>query len=112
MSQLQTVNLLNGTTAVGVGTAYAFLNNTQLEGRDRIPLSFQASVAGSGAVGATVPVYVSHDNANWLLLGTISLSGTTSASDGFVAAGRWAYIRADVTAISGTGAAVTAIMGV
>ncbi len=112
MSQLQTVNLLSGATAVGAGTAYAFLNNAGLENRDRIPLSFQASVAGTGAVSATVPVYVSHDNANWLLLGTISLSGTTAASDGFVAAGRWAYLRADVAAISGTGAAVTVLVGV
>lgn len=112
MNHLQTVNLLSGATGVGAGTAYSFLNNTQLEARDRVALTFQANVTGTGAVSATVPVYVSHDNANWLLLGTITLSGTTAAADGFTSAGRWAYIRADVAAIAGTGAAVTVLMGV
>ncbi|MGB4101350.1 MAG: hypothetical protein WBK91_05540 [Alphaproteobacteria bacterium] len=112
MSQLQTVNLLNGATAIGAGTAFVFHDNASLENRDRIPLSIQANVVGTGAVSATVPIYVSHDNANWLLLGTITLSGTAAASDGFVAAGRWAYMRADISAMSGVGAAVTVIVGV
>jgi hypothetical protein len=38
------------------------------------------------------------------------LSGTTSADDGFVADETWQYVRAKVTAISGTGAAVTVTM--
>lgn len=112
MNHLQTIALLSGATGVGAGTAYSFLNNTQLEARDRTPLTFQATVAGTGAISATVPIYVSHDNANWLPLATITLSGTAAASDGFTAAGRWAYLRADVAAIAGTGAAVTVLMGV
>ena len=72
--------------------------------------AFQATVVGSGAVSATVVFEVSIDGANWLTLSTLSLSGTTTDTDGFVAVGGWPNIRARVTAISGTDAAVTALM--
>ncbi len=73
--------------------------------------TFQAVVAGTGAVTATVEVQVSLDNSNWLTLATITLSGTTSASDGYVSEAPWPYVRGKVTAISGTSAAVTLYMG-
>lgn len=73
--------------------------------------TFQASVSGTGAVSATVNIEVSNDNANFLFLDTIWLSGTGSDSDGFVSDAPWAYVRADLTAISGTGAEVDVIMG-
>lgn len=71
---------------------------------------YQATVDGTGAVSATVLIEASVDGANWLTLATISLSGTTSATDGFVAAGGWPNVRARVSAISGTGAAVNVLM--
>lgn len=71
---------------------------------------FQATVNGTGAVSATVLVEVSIDGVGWLTLATITLSGTTSATDGFVAAAGWPNVRARVSAISGTSAAVTALM--
>lgn len=73
--------------------------------------SFQATVAGTGAVTATVAIDVSNDGKGWLTLGTITLSGTTLATDGFVANARWRLARARVTAISGTDAAVDVTMG-
>lgn len=76
--------------------------------------TFQASVVGTGAVTATVVIDCSNDGVNWCstALGTITLSGTTSSSDGFTTAAPWKYVRARVTAISGTGATVTVNMGV
>lgn len=76
--------------------------------------SFQATVVGSGAVTATVAIDGSNDGVYWCstVLGTITLSGTTSASDGFVTIAPWKFVRARVTAISGTSATVTVLMGV
>lgn len=70
--------------------------------------TYQATVSGTGAVTATVVIQASNDptNLGWLTLGTITLSGTTTATDGFATQAGWAYYRANVTAISGTSASV------
>lgn len=82
--------------------------------KDAPKATIQATVSGTGAVGATVVIEVSNDGVNALgtSAGTITLSGTTSASDGFVTDSSWKYIRARITAVSGTGAAVSVNMGV
>lgn len=76
--------------------------------------TFQAVVTGTGTVSATIVIEVSNDpiTQGWITstgtpLGTITLTGTTTATDGFATQAAWAYYRANVTAISGTGAAVT-----
>jgi len=76
--------------------------------------TFQATVVGTGTVSATINIEVSLDGTNWCstVAGTITLSGTTSATDGFTTSASWKYVRANVTAISGTGATVTVLMGV
>lgn len=70
-----------------------------------------AKVAGDGAVTATVIVQVSNYDGPWLDLGTLTLSGTNLASAGLALDAHWAYIRARLTAITGTGATVDVIMG-
>lgn len=76
--------------------------------------TFQANVTGTGAVTATVVIDVSNDGTYWCstVMGTITLSGTTSSTDGFTSAAPWKFVRARVTAISGTGATVQVYMGV
>lgn len=74
--------------------------------------TFQATVTGTGAVTAVVALDVSNNGINWLLLSTITLSGTGSASDGVALEAPWLYIRARVTGITGTGAAVDCDMNV
>lgn len=77
----------------------------------------QATVAGTGLVSATVNVEVSNgpDSAPQpcaTLAGTITLSGTTSATDGFTTQNApWRFWRLNVGAISGTGAIVSGIQG-
>ncbi len=58
-------------------------------------------------------------NSNWnaTLLGTVTLSGTTSAtapslSDGFTTTAPWKWVKATVTSTSGTGATTNVLMGV
>lgn len=81
--------------------------------------AIQATVTGTGTVGATIVIECSNgmrDAANNILwcatpLGTITLTGTTSASDGFTTDAPWKFIRRRVTAISGTGATVNVTLG-
>lgn len=76
--------------------------------------TFQATVSGTGAVSATVTIEYSNDGTNVCstVAGTIALSGTTSNTDGFTSTAPWKYVRANVTAISGTDATVQVYMGV
>lgn len=75
--------------------------------------SWQARVVGTGAVTATVEIQFSNDGTNWMSHTdyTLTLSGTTSDVDAFTEEDAYAYHRASVTAISGTGAAVTVTVG-
>lgn len=76
------------------------------------PPSFQATVAGTGSVSATVLVKGRNiAGGAWVLLGTITLSGSSPVTDGFACLVQYMEYAADVTAISGTGAAVTVAMG-
>jgi len=81
--------------------------------------SFQGIITGTGTVSATINVQVTNEdatangtNSNWITMGTITLSGTTTATDGFTTIAPWRWVRVNVTALSGTGAIVQAIMGV
>jgi len=81
--------------------------------------TFQAIVTGTGTVGATVVMQGSNEdatyngtNSNWVTINTFTLSGTTTATDGYTSVSTWRYVRANVTAISGTSATVQVIMGV
>lgn len=81
--------------------------------------AFQAIINGTGTVSATVVIQATNEdatangtNANWISIGTISLSGTTNATDGFTTLAPWRWVRCNVSAISGTSAAVQVLMGV
>lgn len=91
--------LLVSQTTVAAGTALS------MRGAHH---TFQGSLAGTGVRSATVDIECSNDTTHWLVLGTLTLSDTAT-SDGFASAAPWAFVRANVTAISGTGAAVTVL---
>jgi hypothetical protein len=80
--------------------------------KDAPKTAIQATVSGTGAVSATVVIEASNDAlfAVSTAIGTITLSGTTSSTDGFTTDAPWKYIRANVTAISGTSATVNVIV--
>jgi hypothetical protein len=85
--------------------------------------TIQAYINGTGAVTATVVVEVSNGPddvnnpaivpvANKTLIATLALTGTTSDSIGTTLGNQsWRWVRIRVTAISGTGATVTALLG-
>ena len=73
---------------------------------------FQAvGSTASGSGSATIAIEGSLDDENWVNIGTITLTLSSSAtSDGFSMNAPWESVRANVTAISGTGASVDAYM--
>jgi len=79
---------------------------------ERQPLrQYQATLTGNGLVTATVEIWVSNDNHNWLIMARFLLSGTNFDTCGFAAQNPCQYSKAVVTAITGTDAAVDVSMG-
>ncbi len=75
--------------------------------------TFHALVEGSGAVSATIDIEVSNDGVNVAkVLASLALTGTGIDNDALASAEPWLYVRGNVTAISGTGAQASLILGV
>jgi hypothetical protein len=104
---VKTETLLDAVTTTGAGSARAARGGRP--GR----ATFQAKGTTTNGAGASaVKVQGSNDNSNWIDVGTITLTlATTESSDGFASDAAWVYWRGNVSSISGTGAAVTLIMG-
>lgn len=103
--------LVNATAAPTTGTTFAIRNLPAaewIESRN----TYQAILTGTGAISATVLIEVSNDEIHWVTMATFSMSGTTTVTEGFSSDAPWAFVRAKLTAITGTGAAVSVIMGV
>lgn len=97
------MGLMDGRTTTGASTGVKseWITSVQVAGR---------TTAGAGA--ATVNIEVSNDNVNWLVAFTVTLVlGTTPTSDGQALIARWEWVRANVTALSGTGATIDVIAG-
>jgi hypothetical protein len=78
----------------------------------RASKTFHAYMSGSGAISATIQIQVSNADpsiysSSWVTAATFTLSGTATATDGATLEGPFGYWRANVTAISGTGAKVS-----
>lgn len=99
------IKLLDAVEATGEGAVFP------AGAKYRPERSFQALVEGTGAVTAEISVEATLDNENWMSVGIITLSGTTTDTDGFVIDAPWIAYRGNCTDISGTDAAVTLWMG-
>jgi hypothetical protein len=97
-------------TATGVPTGVPYTY------RDAPLVTVQAygtTTSGTGSVTVLIQGSNTTDVNSFITLGTISLTlGTTLVADGFVSNAPWKYMRCNVSAISGTGANVTVLMGV
>lgn len=99
------IKLIDAATATGAGGAVS---------RSGAKAAIEAhGTTSSGTGAATVLIQGRNENTGaWLTLATITLSlSTTVSGDGFVLDAPWEQVRANLSAISGTGAAVTATMG-
>lgn len=94
--------LLNAVTTAGAGTGVqvsTFVGN-----------SFTVSVSAVGAFTALVNVETSVDNSTWTVVKSFSLSGFTSASEGFSGSiTNNYYVRGNVLSLSGTTTTITLV---
>lgn len=106
---MRTIKLINSATATGAGVKVEGVSTKK---------TYQASgrtSAGSGAV--TVAVQGSNNGgASWDTIATFTLAltataGVGDASDSFTSDDRYAELRANVTALSGTNAQVSCVVG-
>lgn len=105
---VKVATLINAATTTGAGSSVM---------PAPVDKTFVACGAVSNSTGASV-IKIQVSNAatpgtlDWIDLGSITLSLTTSQScDGFASSSRWKWYRGNVSSISGTGAAVSALMG-
>lgn len=96
--------MMSGVTVTGASAAMAMNKNAK---------QFQAAgTTSAGAGSATIAIQCTVDGTSWDTIGTITLTlSTTSSSNSFTSNDRCNQHRANVTAISGTGAAVSVSAG-
>lgn len=100
---MRQIKLLNNAQAIGVDKVFS-----EPYGKAAIQ-AVGSTTAGAGS--ATIVLEVSNDGENWLPRDTINLTlSTTPASAGIELDAPWLFVRANMTDISGTGAAITMIM--
>ena len=90
-------------TTTGVKGTFGRIEDGAMDVDKRVVQVVSATTSGAGST--TVLIQGSLDNTNFLTIGTITLTtSTTPASDALVIDAPWPSIRANVQAISGTGA--------
>lgn len=105
MSGLPLLTMLDGVSAIVAGEAFTFESEKK---------TFQViGETSSGSGSATIDLEVSNvpspiSDEDWVLLKRFSLTlGTTQTGDSCVSDTPWRHTRANLTAISGTGATVS-----
>lgn len=99
--------LVNAATVAGTSSPYALA---------RGPFSCQATVTttstgASAVIAGLTTVQVSNDNSQWLALGTLTSTGSGTASDAFGCVVPYSFTRFVVTSLT-TGIAATITAGV
>lgn len=106
MARILTDTLLSSKATTGAGSTF------RPAGTERTFQCFGTTSSGAGS--ATVLVQISNDGTNFEDLGTFTLTLDTTVvaagGSGFTSEKPWVYVRGYVSAISGTGAAITLIM--
>lgn len=107
-----TENLLgpaNSTLIVGEQTGVGASDSVKLNGYIS---TVHSVLTGTGTISSTVVIEVSNNGTDWVTAGTITLSNTSTLSDGFAINAKWGFVRARVSAISGTNAKATTYVNV
>lgn len=100
--------LCSGVTAVGAQTSIAVSNQPPQSKKIFVLSGLVTSATGSAAV----KIQGSLDDSRWVDLGSVTLSlGTVEVADKVENEYPYKHLRANVTAISGTGASVTVEVG-
>lgn len=105
---MATTVMLQAGATVAAGAFVKLPRRNEVNG-PTINYTFQSIMAGA-TTSSTIAIEVSNDGVNVLTMGTLTTTPTT-VTDGFTSTARWQWARANVTAIGGTNAAATVIMG-
>jgi hypothetical protein len=97
-----------------LGSAVAAITGAPYEGtwNANRRVMVQGVVDGDGAVTATILVQGSNNGQNWETIGTITLDDDDTDSGTVAVDYPWAYLRADLTAITGTDAVAQALLSI
>jgi len=101
---INTVQLVKNADAVGAQQA------NEIDKVENASATFQATLSDTVTPAATVDIEVSNDKSQWIVMGTISLSGAND-TDGFASAAPWKHVRPNIKSISGVNASVIVTMG-
>lgn len=93
---------------LAAATATGAVPATTLAGLGNVR-SYQATLGGTGTFSATVQLQVSNDGVYWFTLNTFTLTNTTQTQV-FTSTDAYAYVLANVTAITGTGAVANVVL--
>lgn len=95
---------------LAAATATGAVAPTPLTGLGNVR-SYQATLGGTGTYSATVQIQVSNDGVYWFTLNTFTLTNTTPTQV-FTSTDAYAFVLANVTAITGTGAVANVTLSV
>lgn len=116
MADLGTVKVATPAIGTGTQTVFTVIGTSNPYAMPRGPVTFQGNVysTATNAIAGSATVQVSNDNSQWLPLGTLTSSGTsTTTADGFACIAPWAYSRVVVTTLTtGIGANMKVMIGV
>ena len=102
----QVGRLITDATANVTGEGFTMPRGT----RERV---YQAAIAGTGTVSATVTLQGSCDGESWVTIGSaLSLSGSGSDAKAIESVYPWPQVRAVVASITGTAATVNVFVGI
>lgn len=105
---MKTITLLTAKTTTGASPSFT----SEFEKWNHRGF-ISCGTTSSGTGSATIAVEVSNDNVNWAVAGNINLTlGVTNTCQLFDLAAGYTYARANVTALTGTGASVNVTCGV
>lgn len=90
---LVTQKLIDGAQSVATGDPVGVTQGEK---------AFQVVITGGGSPTATVVIESSADRLNWLPMGTVTLPDAGALTDGFSAFAPWPWLRARITATTGT----------
>jgi len=111
LDSITSVQLITNATTTATGGLYS----PRCVNRTFQGMGTTSSGSGSASIvieASNKALPVEGTNVDWTTLGTITLTlGTTQTNDGFVSSASWRWVRARVSAISGTGATVNVYLG-
>lgn len=110
MANTALIELANARTTTGALTRSSIQPRSSIMPVIAVDGWVRIRVTGTGAISATVAIETSADDSSFGSVGSVTVAGTDAASGTYCFRLDAPFVRANVTAISGTGAAATVLL--